>query len=66
MNFKQIFQLESILCAPLHENLKRLLAKVCFDVSFACLSRFDAFNVTFTIHAVERNVVAHCHAYISR
>ena len=65
MKLKQIYQLESILCAQLHENLKRLLAKVCFDASVACLSRFDAFNVTFTIHAVERNVVAHCHTYIS-
>ena len=65
MKLKQIFQLESILCAHLRENLKKLLAKVCFDVSFACLSRFDAFNVTFTIHAVGRKVAAHCHAYIS-
>ena len=65
MKLKQIFQLESILCVHLHENLKRLLAKVCFDALFACLSRFDAISVTFTIHAVERNVVAHCHAYIS-
>ena len=48
----------------LHEILKRMLAKVCFDASFMCLSRFDAVSVTFTIYAVERNVVAFCHAYI--
>ena len=27
--------------------MKRLLAKVCFDASFMCLSRFVAFRVTF-------------------
>ena len=64
MTLKQIFQLESTPCAHLHEILKKLLAKVCFDASFMCLFRFDAFSVTFTIYVVERNVVAYCHAYI--
>ena len=44
---KQIFQMHSIPCVNLHDILKRLLAKVCFDVSFMCLSRFAAFRVTF-------------------
>ena len=47
MTLKQIFQLESILCMYLHEILKRLLAKVCFDASFMCLSRFVASHITF-------------------
>ena len=64
MTLKQIFQLESIPCVYLHDMLKRLLAKVCFDASFMCLSRFVAFHVTFTIDAFEGNVVAYCHAYI--
>ena len=66
MTLKQIFQFESIPCVQLHDILKRLLAKVCFDASFMCLYRFDAFNVTFTIYAVKRNVVAYCLAYISK
>ena len=66
MTLKQIFQFESIPCAHLYEILKRKMAKVCFDASFMCLSRFDAFSVTFMIYAVERNVVAYCHAYISK
>ena len=44
---KQIFQLESIPCVYLHDFMKRLLAKVCFDALFMCLSRFVAFRVTF-------------------
>ena len=63
MTLKQIFQLESIPCVYLHDILKRLLPKVCFDSSFMCLSRFVAFRVTFNDYAVERNVVAYCHAY---
>ena len=47
---KQILQLESILWMYLHNILKRLLAKVCFDASFMCLSRFLAFRVTFRIY----------------
>ena len=47
MALKQIFQLQSIPCLHLHDILKRLLAKVCFDASFMCLSRFAAFRVTF-------------------
>ena len=47
MTLKQIFQLESILCIYLHEILKRLLAKVCFDASFMSLFRFVSFRVTF-------------------
>ena len=63
MTLEQIFQLESISCVYLHDILKRLFAKVCFESSFMCLSRFDAFSVIFTIYAVERNVVVYCHAY---
>ena len=47
-----------------HDILKRLLAKLCLDVSFMCLSGFVSFRVIFTINVVERNVVAYCHAYI--
>ena len=47
---KQILQLESIPWMYLHNILKRLLAKVCFDASFRCLSRFLAFRVTFRIY----------------
>ena len=47
MTLKQIIQLESIPCVYLQDILKRLLAKVCFDVSFMCLSRFVAIYVTF-------------------
>ena len=64
MTLKQIFQLENIPCVYLHDLLKRLLAKVCFNASFMCLSRFVAIRVTFIIYAVERNLVAYCHAYI--
>ena len=45
---KQIFQLESIPCVYLHDILKRLLANICFEASFMCLSRFVAFRITFT------------------
>ena len=44
---KQIFQLQSIPCVYLHDNLKRLQTKTCFDASFMCLSRSVAFRVTF-------------------
>ena len=57
--WKQIFRLESIPCVYLHDYLMRLLAKVCLDTSFMCLSRFLAFPVILTIC-----VVAYCHAYI--
>ena len=63
MIFKPIVRLQNIPCMYLHDVLKRLLAKVCFDASFMSLSRFVAFCVTFMIYAVERNVVAYCHAY---
>ena len=56
--------MESIPCVYLHDILKRLLAKVCFNASLMCLSLFAAFRVFFTFFAVERNVVAYCHAYI--
>ena len=45
---KQIVQLKIEPCMYLHDNLKRLLAKSCFDVSFMCLSRFVAFRVIFS------------------
>ena len=41
----------------LHDILKRLSAKICFDASFMCLGRFVAFRVTLTTYAV-----AYCHA----
>ena len=47
MTLKQIFQLENIPCLRLQNILIRLLAKVCFDALFLCLSRFVAFRVTF-------------------
>ena len=47
MTLKQNFQLENIPFVYLHDILKRLVAKVCFDASFMCLCRFVAFNVTF-------------------
>ena len=47
MTLKQILKLESIPCVYLHAILKRLLAKVCFNASFMCLSRFVAFRGTF-------------------
>ena len=63
MTLKQFFQLESIPCVYLHDILKRLSAKVCFDPSFMCWTRFVVFRVTFNDYAVERNVVAYCQAY---
>ena len=47
MTLTQIFQLENIPWVYLHDILKRLLAKVCFDASFMCLSRFVGFRVAF-------------------
>ena len=44
---KEIFQLESIPCKLLHDILKGLLPKICFDASRMCLSRFVACHVTF-------------------
>ena len=46
MILKQNFHLERILCVYLHDILKRLLAKACFDASFMCLFGFVAFCVT--------------------
>ena len=63
MMFKQIFQLESIVCMYLDDILKRLVANVCFDALFVCLFRFVACRVTFTLNAVERNVKVCCYAY---
>ena len=50
----------------LRDILNRLWAKICSDASFMCLSRFVAFVSLLTIYAVERKVVAYCHAYINR
>ena len=47
MTLKQIFHLERIPCVFLQDILKRDLAKVCFDVSFMCLSQFVACRGTF-------------------
>ena len=63
MTLKHFFELECIPCVCLHNDLKRLLAKICFDASLGvCLDllHFVSFS---TIYAVERNVLAH--AYIS-
>ena len=48
MTLKQIFEMESEPCGYLQDILKGLLATVCFDASFMCLSRFVAFRGTFT------------------
>ena len=37
----------NIPCMQLHDILKRVFAKVCFDASFMCLVSFVAFGVTF-------------------
>ena len=47
----------------IYDHLMRLLATICIDSPFECLSGFVAFRATFTIYVVERNVVAYCHAY---
>ena len=47
MTLKQIFQLENIPYVYLNEILKKLLGRVCFGVSFMCVSRFVAFRGTF-------------------
>ena len=47
ITLKQIFQLESIPCMVLHDDLKSLLAKMCFDASFMSFSWFIAIPVTF-------------------
>ena len=39
--------MESIPCMVLHDILKWLLAKTCFDASFMCLLRFVSIRVTF-------------------
>ena len=44
---KWTFQLENISCVYLHDILKKVVAKVCFDASFMCLSRFLAFRLNF-------------------
>ena len=65
MTLKQIFQLECIPYVCLHNNLKRLLAKVCFNASLGvCLDLLHFVSLS-TIYAVERNVEVYCHAYIS-
>ena len=57
MTLKQIFYFESVLFTYLHDILKTLSEKICLDASFMCLVRFVAFRFTFTIYAVERNLV---------
>ena len=42
-----MFELENIPCVYLHDILKKMLAKVCFDASFMRLFRFVAFHVSF-------------------
>ena len=46
MTLKQIFELKTVSCSHLHDILKTLLAKVCFDASLMCLSGFFAFRAT--------------------
>ena len=47
MTLKQILQLEIIPCVHLHDILKRLLAKLCFEASFMCLTKVAAFRATY-------------------
>ena len=47
ITLKHIFQLESILCVYLHDILKRLVTKVCFDALFTCLFRSVVFGGHF-------------------
>ena len=47
MTTKKIFQLKSISRVLLHNILKRLLEKVCYNASLMCLFRFVAFCGTF-------------------
>ena len=65
MSLKQIFQLDRIPYVCSHNNLKRLLAKVCFDASLGvCLDLWHFVSLS-TIYAVKRNVEVYIHAYIS-
>ena len=61
---KQIFQSKKIPRVCLHDYLKRLSSKVCFDASITSLSRFIHFVSVLTINAAEHNVVAYSHAYV--
>ena len=47
MTLQQNFQMESKPCMVLHDILKWLLAKTCFDASFICLLKFVSIRVTF-------------------
>ena len=47
MTWQQNFLTESKPCMVLHDILKWLLAKTCFDASFICLLRFVSIRVTF-------------------
>ena len=47
MTLKQVFRIENVPCVSLHDILKKLLAKACFDASFMCLFGYVAFRVTF-------------------
>ena len=44
---KQTFQLKGLPCMFLYDIFNWLLAKVCLDASFICLSPFVAFRLTF-------------------
>ena len=63
MTLKQIFELESVPFVHFHDILKRLVAKVWFDVSVLCLSLFVRFLLILAIYAVEHSFVVYCHAY---
>ena len=64
MTLKQIFQLENIPCVYLHDILKKWLAKFASMLQLCvCLDLLN-FVSLLTSYAVERNVLAYCHAYI--
>ena len=63
MTLKQIFPLENIPCVYLHDILKRLLERFVWMLHLCvCLVLLQFVSVSM-IFAVERNVVAYCHAY---
>ena len=59
MTLKQIFQLECVPYVRLRNNLKRFMAKVCFDASLGVCFDLLHFASLSTIYAVECNVVAY-------
>ena len=61
---KQTFQLKGLPCMFLYDIFTRLLAKFVWMLHlYVCLDLLRFVSLS-TIYGVERNVVAHCHAYI--